>query len=84
MSSLEPAPDVGKPAVQSMTIWGAFAALIGILAPPLLAHFGVTPADAQAATKDLGDIIAAVGSLVAIYGRTTAAKSITSIVKPKE
>lgn len=81
MTQLEPLPEAGKPAVASMTIWGASAALLGILAPPLLARLGVTAADAQEAAKDLGDLIAAAGSLVAIYGRTVAARPITSILK---
>lgn len=81
MTQLEPLPTNGKAAVQSMTIWGALAGLLGVIVPPILAHLHVTPADAQEVAKDLGEIIAAVGSLVAIWGRTTAAKPITSIIK---
>jgi hypothetical protein len=86
MSNLEPVGG-GKPAVQSTTIWGAVAALLGVVAPPILAHFNVTAADAQQVAQIVGDIIAAVGSLVAIYGRASAnvpLPPITSVIKPKE
>jgi hypothetical protein len=84
MSLLDPLPAEGKPAVQSVTLWGALAALVGLIVPPVLAHYGVGSADAQEATKDLGDIIVAVGSLVAIVGRAkgnTPLPPITSFFK---
>lgn len=84
MTNLEPMPDTGKPATRSVTIWSTLTALLGVLVPPILAHFHVGSADAQEATGDLGNIIAAVGSLAAIYGRWTATKPITSITSQKE
>ena len=69
MTQLEPLPSVGKPAIQSTTLWGALVALIGALAPPLLAHLNLVPADAREATGDLQVILTAAGSLVAIWGR---------------
>ena len=81
MTSLDPLPEAGKPAAQSVTLWGAAAALAGLLVHAVLSRMHVAPADVQQAAQDVSDIIAAVGSLVAIWGRTRATRPITTLIK---
>lgn len=84
MTQLEPMPSGGKPAVQSMTVWGALAGLAGLLLPPLLIRLHLTPADANDAATYVGQIIGAAGGLVAIWGRTRGSAPlppITTVVK---
>lgn len=83
--NLEPMPSEGKAATQSVTVWGAAIALVSALLPTVLAHLHVTPTDAQSAAQDVGNIIAAVSSLVAIYGRTKGSAPLPPItsVTPK-
>jgi hypothetical protein len=82
MTSLEPMP--GKPATRSATMWGAITTLIALVVHVVLARLHVAPADIQAAIQDVTDIVGAVGSLVAIYGRWKATTPITSITAQKE
>lgn len=84
MTSLEPMPAAGKPAAQSLTLWGAAAALAGLLVHAVLSRMNVAPADVQQAAQDVSDIIAAAGSLAAIWGRMRASRPITSLVSQKE
>lgn len=82
MTHLEPMP--GKAATQSATMWGAIATLLALVVHVVLSRLNVAPADIQAAITDLNDIVGAVGSLVAIYGRWKATTPITSITAPKK
>jgi uncharacterized membrane protein len=63
-----------KSFLASKTIWGAVIAV----APAVAGLFGVTVtgADASEAAGHLNSIVAAVGGLVAVYGRVTARKMI--------
>jgi hypothetical protein len=81
MTSLEPMPATGKPAAQSLTLWGAAAALAGLLVHAVLSRMNVAPGDVQQAAQDISDIITATGSLVAIWGRMRASRPITTLIK---
>lgn len=69
--------DPSKPWYTSKTIWGALIALLSTLAGTLL-HISVSTADQASLVDAFAAIGTAVGSILAVYGRTTATHKIGS------
>jgi len=66
-----------KPALQSVSVWGALIAIAGALTPLALSKSGVTdPGQQQAAVTTAAQLVTAVGGAVALYGRIKATKKI--------
>ena len=62
-----------KPAYASTGVWGSLMALIGALTPLALQAARVTdPGQQQAVVDTASQVMAAVGGLVALYGRLRA------------
>lgn len=62
-----------KPAYASTGVWGSLLALIGALTPLALQADRVTdPGQQQAVVDTSAQVLAAVGGLVALYGRLKA------------
>ena len=68
-----------KPITQSVTIWGAALAAAAVLVPVCakLLGFEVSGEDTQAIIDGVSVIGATVGSLIAIWGRIRATKTIS-------
>lgn len=62
-----------KSILLSKTVWGVIIGVLGILLP----KFGLMPLDDAAADMLAGEIVSAIGALLAIYGRIKAVKKIT-------
>lgn len=71
-----------KTLLTSKTIWGAFVALAGTIAPAILPVFGIdfTAVDGSSVVDEVSRVVAGLGALYAIYGRIVAKKAIEGII----
>lgn len=83
MTQLDPMPTDGKAAVHSTTYWGLATTALGLILPPILAHYHVGGLDAQDIIEGVGKVADGVGLIIAAGGRLNASRPITSILPQK-
>jgi hypothetical protein len=68
-----------KPWYLSKTIWGAVAAVVGVVFPKILVALGGSDNAGQTLADLAGNLVTVIGSVVAIYSRYTATTQIAKI-----